>query len=72
MAYLLVSSYYVSVDEDMRSYLGLPVNAETMKLYKNMRNGTFRDVTEEVGLNRVFMPMGSNFGDIDNDGYREH
>jgi hypothetical protein len=22
-----------------------------------------------VGLNRVFMPMGSNFGDIDNDGY---
>jgi tetratricopeptide (TPR) repeat protein len=66
---LLVSSYYVSVDEDIRSYLGLPTNAETMKLYKNMGNGTFRDVTEEVGLNRVFMPMGSNFGDIDNDGY---
>jgi tetratricopeptide (TPR) repeat protein len=66
---LLVSSYYVSVDEDIRSYLGLTPNAETMKLYKNLGNGTFRDVTEEVGLNRVFMPMGSNFGDIDNDGY---
>ena len=66
---LLVSSYYVSVDEDIRSYLGLPTNAETMKLYKNLGNGTFRDVTNEVGLNRVFMPMGSNFGDIDNDGY---
>jgi tetratricopeptide (TPR) repeat protein len=66
---LLVSSYYVSVDEVIRSYLGLTPNAETMKLYKNLGNGTFRDVTEEVGLNRVFMPMGSNFGDIDNDGY---
>jgi hypothetical protein len=66
---LLVGSYYVSVDEDIRSYLGLTPNAETMKLYKNLGNGTFRDVTEEVGLNRVFMPMGSNFGDIDNDGY---
>jgi VCBS repeat protein len=40
-----------------------------LKLYKNLRNGAFRDVTEEVGLNKVFMPMGANFGDIDNDGY---
>jgi tetratricopeptide (TPR) repeat protein len=66
---LFVSSYYVSVDENIRSYLGLSPNAETMKIYKNLGNGTFRDVTEQVGLNRVFMPMGSNFGDIDNDGY---
>ena len=34
-----------------------------------MGNGTFRDVTEEVGLDKVFMPMGANFGDIDNDGF---
>ena len=66
---LFVSSYYVSVDENIRSYLGLAPNAETLKLYKNMGNGTFRDVTQEVGLDRVFMPMGSNFGDIDNDGF---
>lgn len=66
---LFVSSYYVSVDETLRSYLGLPGHVETLKLYKNMHNGTFRDVTDEVGLNRVFMPMGSNFGDVDNDGY---
>jgi tetratricopeptide (TPR) repeat protein len=66
---LLVASYYVSVDENIRSYLGMTPNAETLKLYKNRKDGTFRDVTSEVGLNRVFMPMGSNFGDIDNDGY---
>jgi tetratricopeptide (TPR) repeat protein len=66
---LFVTSYYVSVDESVRSYLGLPPNTETLKLYKNLGNGKFRDVTTEVGLDRVFMPMGANFGDIDNDGF---
>jgi tetratricopeptide (TPR) repeat protein len=66
---LFVTSYYVSVDESLRSYLGLSPNAETLKLYKNLGNGTFRDVTAEVGLDKVTMPMGSNFGDIDNDGF---
>ncbi|MFI5071707.1 MAG: FG-GAP-like repeat-containing protein [Terriglobales bacterium] len=66
---LFVASYYVSVDESVRTYLGLPHNAETLKLYRNLGNGTFKDVTSEVGLDKVFMPMGSNFGDIDNDGY---
>ncbi len=66
---LFVTSYYVSVDESVRTYLGLPHNAETLKLYRNLGNGTFKDVTAEVGLDKVFMPMGSNFGDIDNDGY---
>ena len=66
---LFVTSYYMSTDEVMRSYLGLPYAAETLKLYKNLGNGAFRDVTKEVGLDRVFMPMGANFGDIDNDGY---
>jgi tetratricopeptide (TPR) repeat protein len=66
---LLVNSYYQSNDDVMRTYLDLPHNAESMKLYKNLRNGTFKDVTVEVGLDKVFMPMGSNFGDIDNDGF---
>jgi len=66
---LFVTSYYYSVEEVARSYMGLPRRGETLKLYKNLGNGNFRDVTEETGLDRVFMPMGSNFGDIDNDGY---
>jgi tetratricopeptide (TPR) repeat protein len=66
---IFVASYYVSVDEVMRSYLGTPHNSETLKLYHNNHDGTFKDVTTEVGLDRVFMPMGANFGDIDNDGY---
>lgn len=66
---LFVTSYFASLDETVRTYLELPHNATTLKLYKNMKDGTFRDVTSEVGLDKVFMPMGANFGDIDNDGF---
>ena len=66
---LFATSYFTSVDESVRTYLGLPHNAATLKLYKNLRDGSFRDVTAEVGLDKVFMPMGANFGDIDNDGF---
>lgn len=66
---LFVASYYMSVDEVMRSYLGKQHNAETLKLYRNMGDGAFKDVTAQVGLDRVLMPMGANFGDIDNDGF---
>ena len=66
---LLASSYAMSIEESVRTYLGLPHNSPTMKLYRNLGNGAFRDVTEETGLNKVFMPMGANFGDVDNDGY---
>jgi tetratricopeptide (TPR) repeat protein len=66
---IFVTSYFVSDEETLRTYLGLPHNATTLKLYKNLGNGTFRDVTAEMGLDKVFMPMGANFGDIDNDGY---
>jgi hypothetical protein len=66
---LYVSSYYNSDEEVMRTYLGMPHTVDTMKIYKNLGNGTFQDVTKEVGLDKVFMPMGANFGDVNNDGY---
>ena len=66
---LFATSYIMSTDETARTYLGLPHHAATLKLYRNLGNGTFRDVTVDVGLDKVFMPMGANFGDIDNDGF---
>ena len=38
-------------------------------LFRNNHDGTFSDVSEAVGLNKVVFAMGANFGDIDNDGY---
>jgi tetratricopeptide (TPR) repeat protein len=66
---LFVASYYASVDETMRTYLGLPHSAGQLTLYKNLGNGTFKNVTAQVGLDKSFMPMGANFGDVDNDGW---
>jgi tetratricopeptide (TPR) repeat protein len=66
---LFVASDYASMEETMRTYLGLGHNVGPMKLYRNMRDGTFADVTSEVGLDKVFMPMGANYGDVDNDGF---
>ena len=66
---LYVDAYFNSVDEVMRSYLHMPPHTETPKLYRNLHNGTFQDVTAMVGLDRIFAPMGANFGDLDNDGF---
>jgi hypothetical protein len=44
-------------------------NAGKVFLFRNKHDGTFEDVTTKVGLNRIAFAMGSNFGDIDNDGY---
>lgn len=38
-------------------------------LYKNNQDGTFTNVSKEVGLIKKAFTMGANFGDIDNDGY---
>lgn len=50
-------------------HLGIENNASKMYLYKNNKDGTFKDVSVEMGLSHSIFAMGSNFGDIDNDGY---
>ena len=49
---LFATSYITSVDESVRAYLGLAPNASRLKLYKNLGDGSFRDVTAEVGLDK--------------------
>ena len=38
-------------------------------LYHNNHDGTFTNVTKAMGLTQTTFAMGSNFGDIDNDGF---
>ena len=53
----------------VHNYLGRPMFGEGMKLYRNLGDGTFADVTRRMGLEIAALAMGSNFGDLDNDGW---
>lgn len=44
-------------------------NSGKVFLFRNKHDGTFEDVSDRMGLNRVAFAMGANFGDIDNDGF---
>ena len=50
-------------------YLKMDRPVEVPRLYHNLGNGIFADVTAEAHLDRVTETMGSNFGDFDNDGF---
>ncbi len=48
---------------------GLPFHGDTPRLYHNNHDGTFTDMSKAVHIDRAILPMGANFGDIDNDGW---
>ena len=57
------------LDAVVRSALGLPHGVETTALYRNDGHGGFKNVGAESGFDPVTLPMGANFGDLDNDGW---
>lgn len=67
---LFVSGYFINDSGDVAAdYMGRAHGAETARLYRNLGDGRFEDVTTATGLNTVLHTMGSNFGDLDNDGW---
>ena len=48
---------------------GLDHDAELPRLYLNNGDGIFTDATRRQNLDTVLFTMGSNFGDLDNDGF---
>ncbi len=51
------------------SYLGRPHTAELDHIYRGDGEGGFVEVGESFGMRRATLPMGANFGDLDNDGF---
>src|SRR2546430_3677231 len=71
---LFVCSYEQGLSENIKSQMGLPNSGTTCRLYRNLGGHGpafkgFEDVSAAVGLNFAMAPMGSNFVDLDNDGY---
>jgi hypothetical protein len=53
-------------------YLGIPNRAELDHLYRGDGRGGFEDVAASYNLDLVTLPMGSNFGDLNNDGFPDY
>ena len=67
---LFVNDAHASLADVAASYLGRKVDdAGRPRIYRNIGNGGFRELSRELGLDRPVLAFGANFGDIDNDGY---
>jgi hypothetical protein len=66
---LFVTSYDRTLTDIIKSHLGQPHSVQSCRLYRNRGGHGFEDVTRAVGLDLSMSPMGSNFMDVDNDGF---
>lgn len=53
-------------------YVGLPHKSDRDQLYRGDGQGGFTNVSEATGVARMTLPMGSNFGDLDGDGFLDY
>jgi hypothetical protein len=66
---LFVANYDTGVAHAASHLLGGALKFETARLYHGDGKGGFTDVSKAAGLTFPCMPMGCNFGDLDNDGW---
>jgi hypothetical protein len=68
---IFATCYERSLNDVIRDMQGLPVQEVTgrTRLYRNLGGKKFQDVSHEMGVDKVFSCMGSNFADFTNDGY---
>ena len=66
---IFVSSYDGQTQDIARHLLGKPGKYRPAKLYRGDGRGGFTDTAAEAGLDFPMLPMGSNFGDLNGDGY---
>jgi hypothetical protein len=67
---IFVAGYSTHSTDDVGAFqAGHPFHAELPRLYHNNHDGTFTDQSRAVHLDRAILPMGANFGDLDNDGW---
>ena len=60
-----------TVDPSALEWFDLPSEFESARFYLNDGTGHFVDQTKEYGVDRTFLTMGHNYGDIDSDGWMD-
>lgn len=66
---IFVSAYSGTVADTAASALGLEFKSQLPHLYQGQTDGSFKEVGKDRNLTTPTLPMGSNYGDIDGDGY---
>ena len=66
---LYVGGYVAALKDVAADYLGLPAEGCRLEMYRNDGKGGFTNVTREMGVYDVRLPMGANYGDVNNDGF---
>ena len=66
---IFASAYTGRIANMVSHQLGLSRRFEKSRLYRGDGHGGFEDVAVERGLDVPLLPMGSNFGDLDDDGW---
>ena len=66
---LFVAGFRGTLGDVAAEYLGRSHSGQLPRLYRNSGDGTFEDVTRAARLDKIMWAMGSNFGDLDNDGF---
>jgi hypothetical protein len=66
---IFATSYDRSLTDVVRGLLGQTHTRCSNRLFRNLGGKRFENKTAEAGLDMVFAAMGSNFGDLDNDGW---
>ena len=66
---IYVAGYRTHFGDIAAEYLGMEHGSELPRLYRNRGDGVFEEVSGAARLNRIQFAMGSNFGDLDNDGW---
>jgi hypothetical protein len=66
---LLAFSFAGDIADNAAAALGLPFQAQLPCLYRNDGRGGFEEIGKRANLVKPLLPMGSNFGDVDGDGY---
>lgn len=66
---LFLASFPPDIDNFAKWLQGKPNRGELPKLFRNEGNGSLKDVTAEVGLDKMALAMSLNTGDVDSDGF---
>lgn len=50
---------------------GAAYSGESDRIFRNLGQGRFQDVTAALGVEKTHLTMGANYGDLDNDGFSD-